>query len=345
LTRLYYDKFGFDEQVIASRLALLGLGETELLLARQLNKKVIQPHIDHIIHVFYQLLLQNNEFSSVIERGFSIQKLQSSQRDYLLSLGLDFTEADYFEQRLRIGMAHVWAGVSLHLYQCAYRILQQLLIDHIPAGSKKRDVLIAFILKITNLDMSLAIEAYHNAQIHGLTESIEELTDMTSKLENRLKYDSLTKVLTRESVLSLLEEDVQQAHKHKHPLSIIMADLDFFKQVNDKHGHQIGDEVLADIAARIASTLRQQDVVGRYGGEEFVVVLNKADSKAAADIAERIRRRVADYPFKVDHVKLQMTLSQGVAQLTEQDSMESLIRRADNALYQSKRHGRNRVEE
>ncbi len=344
MTNTYCEKFGFDTEKRARRLALLALGESDLRLAQHLHNKAVAPHVDEIIDYFYVFLSQDRGAQAVMARGFSRDNLKKTMREYLLTLGLDFHRGAYFEQRLRIGMAHVWAGVDLSLYLCSYRTLQQLLIDRIPKNSSRYDAMLAFVLKITALDMSLATEAYHNVQLHGLEQSLEAMRGEQTELNSRLQTDALTGMLSRDHVMLLLRQLVEESNHKPKPVCVVMADLDHFKRVNDTYGHAAGDQVLRDVAARMQGALRGHDAVGRYGGEEFVVVLNGAGLAVARTVAERIRQRVAAEPVSADGVSIPITISQGLAEVLPGETVEAVLKRADDALYAAKHNGRDRVE-
>jgi two-component system, cell cycle response regulator len=149
----------------------------------------------------------------------------------------------------------------------------------------------------------------------------------------------------RSGVLAHLSGEVERAARDLTPLSIAMADIDSFKSVNDRYGHNAGDAVLKETAARMRSVMRTYDGLGRYGGEEFLMILPGCDATAAADIAERARVSVAAEPARVDSFELPMTISLGIA-CTADVTFEAgrLIAAADEALYRAKARGRNRVE-
>jgi diguanylate cyclase (GGDEF)-like protein len=121
-----------------------------------------------------------------------------------------------------------------------------------------------------------------------------------------------------------------------------MLDLDHFKAMNDQHGHLAGDHVLVAIVSEVSSAVRGTDVVGRWGGEEFLVVLPQTDERGALELAERLRRRIASVEVFSEGVALRVTASLGVAQAQREDSIDSITERADDALYQAKLNGRNR---
>ncbi|MBM3301321.1 MAG: diguanylate cyclase, partial [Deltaproteobacteria bacterium] len=175
---------------------------------------------------------------------------------------------------------------------------------------------------------------------------IEELTMAKEALEHLATHDSLTGLLNRGAILERLRIELSRAHREGFPIGMIMIDLDNFKSVNDRHGHLIGDAVLREAARRITSLVRPYDAVGRYGGEEFIVVLPGCDRGNSADLAERLRTSFCDEPLSVDEGLFSVTLSCGVTAIdvASTTDIDACIRAADEALYKAKRSGRNRVE-
>ena len=156
--------------------------------------------------------------------------------------------------------------------------------------------------------------------------------------------DALTGVLNRSALATRLERACEKAWREGSALSVLFVDLDHFKRVNDTFGHAIGDACLKAVVRCIARELRQNDSVGRHGGEEFVVLLSGADLPHAAGVAERIRTLVEVRCREVDTVPVRLTLSAGVAEFSrEMATPAQLVAHADEALYQAKREGRNRV--
>lgn len=330
-------------QARAARLALLGLDTQDIAIAHLLQSRVIIPHVDDLLDAFYDRLLAHPAARQIIEKGSTVEALKATQRAYLLSLGMNFTSEDYFENRLRIGAVHLRVGLEPSLYQCAYSVLQQLLLAHIPADGPDAARLVAFVLKITNLDMSLAIESYQESMLENLRRSVDSLKDEASTLSERIATDALTGVLSRQKILDLLNQRASEATA-QHPAAVIMADLDHFKKVNDLYGHIAGDRVLVDVAQRMRNAVRRVNAIGRYGGEEFLIVLNDTSPDQALMVAERIRERIAGQPVKINGREVAMTISLGIACSEGDAAGVNLINRADEALYAAKRNGRNRVE-
>jgi two-component system, cell cycle response regulator len=158
--------------------------------------------------------------------------------------------------------------------------------------------------------------------------------------------DGLTGVWNRKYLDERLRGEVAYAVRHRTPLAVVIADIDYFKKVNDTYGHLIGDEVLKATAATMRAALRTEDLLARYGGEEFVVVARGVDLKSAVQLAERLRMVTERRPVEVDRQTIARTISAGVSSLAccgQEQSVERLLGIADERLYRAKETGRNRV--
>jgi diguanylate cyclase (GGDEF)-like protein len=179
----------------------------------------------------------------------------------------------------------------------------------------------------------------------GVADRLREQRAALTDAERRARTDPLTGVLNRRSLIERLDAACLRARARGLPIALLFIDLDHFKEINDSFGHAAGDACLGAIIAPIQAELRHSDVIGRYGGEEFVVILSSADIAAAHPIAERIRNRVANVRIEGFGPSIQLTCSIGVA---TSDTLgvwgEHLIAQADAAVYAAKRSGRNRVQ-
>jgi len=165
------------------------------------------------------------------------------------------------------------------------------------------------------------------------------------ELSNLAHLDGLTGCFNRKYILDYLETEVKRCQKLELPLSLIMLDLDHFKNINDTYGHLTGDYVLKETVRLLRDkVLRTSDVLGRYGGEEFCVIMSEAALRTGNDVAERIRKAVEKHEYIFDGKTLAVTISAGVAQISKrEDSSKDLIEAADKALYRAKEAGRNKV--
>ena len=161
------------------------------------------------------------------------------------------------------------------------------------------------------------------------------------ELEWLSRTDLLTKVGNRRDFEGRLEASLARKRRHREDTALLMLDIDKFKSVNDQFGHRAGDTVLVEIAERLESALRKEDSLARWGGEEFVLLLPRADLKAAQEFGSRIRSRISDSPFGSAGT---ITASIGITMLSETDTVESAVARVDRALYRAKDNGRDRIE-
>jgi two-component system cell cycle response regulator len=165
------------------------------------------------------------------------------------------------------------------------------------------------------------------------------------KLERLANFDSLTGLYNRRAILGKLRELINRANRYKEDFSLIMLDIDHFKRVNDRYGHLTGDEVLEKIAALIRRNIRDTDIAGRYGGEEFIIILPQTNLSSAWVIAERIRSIIEEAEMKDPAGNVvAITVSQGLSNWERGEDANSLISCADEALYKAKGKGRNRVQ-
>ncbi len=165
-------------------------------------------------------------------------------------------------------------------------------------------------------------------------------------LQFKASHDALTELLNRGAILETLQRELQRGRREKNPLGVLLLDLDHFKSINDREGHNVGDEVLREASRRMLASVRSYDAVGRYGGEEFLILLPGCNSANACDRAEQIRVAIAGSPIETLGGLIRTSASIGVASTVDGASWEAdaLIHAADVALYRAKRNGRNLVE-
>ena len=195
--------------------------------------------------------------------------------------------------------------------------------------------MISFILFICGLGIgSISVYFYLNHKIKVLDAEKEYIK---SQLLDRSDKDSLSGLYTNYYVMDYLEERLQ--HLNERSLSVLLMDLDKFRIINDHFGHKYGDEVIRNVSDLLKSIVKPSDVLGRYGGEEFIVVLNDGDLERTLEVAECIRSKIEVMPIKDDKP---LTISIGIA-FYNNDTADSLIKKADDQLYQAKSLGKNRV--
>jgi diguanylate cyclase (GGDEF)-like protein len=172
-----------------------------------------------------------------------------------------------------------------------------------------------------------------------------ELLKAREELREQATHDFLTRVWNRPAILEILQHELDRAGRENVPLAVVMVDMDHFKVINDAHGHVAGDAVLCEAVRRMQASMRSYDAIGRYGGEEFLIVLPRCDRDNSCNQAERLRVALASDPMKLSDCSVSVAASFGVTAVREaaRATSELLIQTADTALFQAKRQGRNRV--
>jgi len=170
-----------------------------------------------------------------------------------------------------------------------------------------------------------------------------ELSEAYKRIEELAELDELTGSFNRRCIMRMLDDEIDRAHRIGTPCSIALIDLDWFKRINDAYGHPTGDEVLRTFAITVFANIRSIDRFGRYGGEEFLLVLPDTPSDGAAPMIDRLRAIIADLDWSAFSPGLRVTMSAGLATLKSDETPDTFLARADRALYAAKARGRNRI--
>lgn len=224
-------------------------------------------------------------------------------------------------------------NIRLCIIAAAYLLLEEWLSQAVPLKSLNQNLL--QIIRIANLSGFVLLSgsiSFAFAKATNLSQDV--LLEMAT-------FDKLTGLHNRYSLEAFVEANMVQSKQNGKPLSMLMVDIDYFKAVNDCYGHLCGDSVLSKVANVMQGALRTQDALGRWGGEEFMVVLPETDPSTLALLAERLRLAImhTDFTYKNKHLSISVTV--GGATMLDRDTVESLISRTDQALYHGKRNGRN----
>jgi len=215
--------------------------------------------------------------------------------------------------------------------------------------AQTKDIPIVFMTARTD-DESIH-KAYNEGAVDYITKPIKKL-ELLARVNTQLKLssmikclkeasvtDGLTKLFNHKKIFELLDLEIDRAKRYNRPLSIMMLDIDRFKSVNDKYGHVYGDTVLERLASEIKQQIRDMDMVGRYGGEEFLIIFPEITKSQAYEVAQRLRKTVESLTFDNG---LTITISGGLAELSEEKT-ELLVSKADENLYRAKNTGRNKI--
>lgn len=166
---------------------------------------------------------------------------------------------------------------------------------------------------------------------------------LNRKLKYYASHDKLTGFYNRRAFFDFLSNDIKRVRRNQVPLSLLMIDIDFFKQINDTHGHLAGDFILEKLSDLLRDTIREMDLIGRFGGEEFMILLPDTDLECAEIVASKILENVAKGTFNYENLTLNITVSIGVAQYKDPEKIDEFVNRVDMALYNAKESGRNCV--
>ncbi|MXS83348.1 GGDEF domain-containing protein [Nitrosomonas oligotropha] len=181
------------------------------------------------------------------------------------------------------------------------------------------------------------------AEVSLAQDKINQLETELQEMGEKVHEDHLTGILNRRGLDNAFERETSRSIRHKTPLCFALLDIDNFKLLNDTHGHKVGDDALVYLVESVKDTTRPEDVVSRYGGEEFVILLPNTSLEEAVQILSRIRRNLTKKFFLHENKRLLITFSAGVAQLQADESQESVFKRADEALYRAKKGGKNQI--
>lgn len=253
-----------------------------------------------------------------------------------------FVPGTTFEEVLRIGIER---GQFTEAKGREEEFLQEILDYHRdPKGAVEYDLPDGRYIRVEEKRVPSGGVVGIRTDITELKQAEEALRRNEERLERLATTDPLTGANNRRSFFEQGEKELHRARRHKRPLSLMMVDIDHFKRVNDTHGHAIGDEVLKRLVSKCNDTLRTQDILGRFGGEEFAAVLPEVGLASATKAAERLRRALEDLEVETSEGTLKFTVSIGVSECRYDDeSLETALARADKALYSAKESGRNRV--
>lgn len=276
-----------------------------------------------------------------IQQQDEIRALQLGEKlfkmlDVKALIDLFFVEVQAYIPHDSIGYSNSQLGISLSLGKSSRHRMEY---DLVLAGQVLGEIVVTRARLFASKEVAL-MEDLMCSLVYPLRNASMYQLAMLSAFQ-----DPLTGINNRASLEKSLPREINLAQRHDMPLTLLVIDVDHFKNINDTHGHQVGDAVLREITGVFAETVRTTDLVFRYGGDEFVIALSNTDSEAAREVAERIREGIEKCQFSVGNVRLVISASVGMTELNGRDTLESAFRRADEALLLAKREGRNRVAE
>lgn len=336
---------GITSEDLERRHHAFDISEIDLERLRNFSK-ILEPELERIVIDFYKHQMANAEIAKIIGSPKVLANLHKHMRLFLSKLFRANYDADYINSRLRIGQVHKILGVTPKLYMSAISTLQQLLdinIKNLCVNEDEAQALQRSFHKALLFDCQFVFEAY----IHGYQIDMEEAFDeinqyaahmdikveaLTRKLHNESLRDSLTDIFNRRALMEYMERELEIAKRYNLPLCLVYFDLNGFKPINDRYGHEEGDKVLRQVGRSLRSIIRNVDVPARLGGDEFCIIMPRCEIDNARKPMDRLTQ---DFDQNCGY---DVTFSIGVVQTGPDvyEDMNELIRRADSLMYEAK---------
>lgn len=342
------EQLKISRREIERRKEYFGLTETESRTLSSL-RELIGDNIEEIVEEFYQKILPFDEMDRIIGDAETLQRLKKYQRTYILSLFDGQYDEEYVHSRLRVGVVHKRLGVEPKFYvSAAYNlssILRKVIISQNRNNCGPCGASLAAIERILMFDLSFTFDTYIHSlmdevrrgkdELESYTESLEEIiSERTKLLREQARHDGLTNLLNQHSFYGELKRELLRSQRRNHSTVLIYFDLDGFKKLNDSQGHKRGDEILVAVAQAMKSTIRENELAARYGGDEFCVILPESSLAAAQQLCQRLCEAI-----KKSTEGSGVSCSMGIAISTAEDNYDanSLVKKADRAMYEAKK--------
>lgn len=278
-----------------------------------------------------------NSLTNEIEKKYAYLK-KIPNTDWVIISGFFLSQIESQVAKQKVDMLEIYNTNSENIFYVAILIIliSLVLSFFISQKIRKRFSIYQFSIREKNRELS-ELNVSLEEKVKERTTELEIIRDDLEKLATT---DSLTHIHNRYSIMNILSNEMNRSSRYDSPLSVLLYDIDHFKLINDTHGHDIGDKVLVSLSSIVSSTLRDVDYIGRYGGEEFLIIMPNTLLKDATVYAKRLRQMVENLQFeKVEKV----TISIGIVELQKDENIDLIFKRVDDLLYTSKNNGRNRV--
>ena len=279
----------------------------------------------------------HNSSTNKIEKKYAyLQRVPNT--DWFMSSGFFLSEVVNKLAKQKVDMLEMYNTNTKNIFYVTVLIILASLVFSFFVSQRIRTRFSKYELRIGEKNKELSeLNISLEEKVQKRTTELENIKDDFEKLATT---DALTKIHNRYSIMNILSNEISRASRYSSPLSILMYDIDHFKLINDTHGHSVGDKALVSLSSLVSNSIRDIDYVGRYGGEEFLVIMPNTLLKDATHYAQRLRQTVEDYDFKEAG---KITISIGIVELQNDESIDLIFKRVDDLLYLSKNNGRNRI--
>lgn len=336
-----YEQQQITETEIHNRKLLFGIDEQVVATLKKFSP-IVQQKISLITDSFYQQQIKNDDISLLIGDVETLTRLKSAQTRYISSLFAGQYNLSYVNSRLRIGLVHKRIGVTPKLYLSAVELLKHILTAHVSEQlsttldhNKFHNALDA----ILQFDVSYVFDTYIKYLIEEIVISKKETEKYAESLEDKIQHrterlktlslkDDLTGLYNRRAFDEFIDKELLTAKRYKKTICLLFIDLDNFKMINDKHGHAFGDRYLQEFGIKLRSLCRNSDLLFRYGGDEFCILMPNTPTKQAQKLVDKLYKNLSDsHP---------LTIGLSAARPSSFKLASELIEDADKAMYQTK---------
>jgi len=349
-----------EEAVITDEVDLIEEAEENKILIENATKELLI--LDNSRAVLLQHLL-DDYIPSVFEMTIQMMSKSSAESTPLIKRTVDhrnelFEYFDTYEKKIEVQLKNTVVNTRNEIQNSTITVTISFLfvslflsigsIVIVRNTSSKLQNLMNFAQEVEKGNYNFKIDSNTQNEFSSLVNALNSMAgsikQSTDQLNHMAHYDSLTAVPNRRAIMDRLNSEVKSVNRHKYDLSFCMCDIDKFKYVNDTYGHQVGDFVINTFAQILKQQVREEDIVGRYGGDEFCIILPHTKSNDGSIVLERVRKKLEQYQFQGENNEdFTVTGSFGIAQLEDGDEINTIVKKADEALYQSKEGGRNSV--
>ena len=304
-------------------------------LISSIGKKILNTAQDNeVSFMTYQWLNPNT--SKMETKHSYIQKIPNTQ--WIIGSGFYLSDIQNKLLQKTVDMNKLFSQESKMIFYFAILIMLLSLIISFYISKKLKYRFMQYEKSITSKNEEL--NTLNNTLEYKVEQRTNELEKMKNDLEKLATTDMLTQIHNRYSIMNILNNEMHRSKRYNTPLSLVIFDIDFFKKVNDTYGHDVGDKTLFSLSQLVQKNLREIDQVGRYGGEEFLIVLPNTTLNEAKIFTNRLRKDVEIYSFEIVG---SITISLGLVEFKHNETLNELFKRVDNLLYKSKGNGRNKV--
>lgn len=278
-----------------------------------------------------------NALTNKIEKKYSYIK-RIPNTDWFMSSGFFLSEVESKLSKQKVSMLELYNTKTKYIFYIAILIIVLSFVLSVFISKKVRKLFSEYQLTINEKNKELnELNITLEEKVKKRTIELEKINDDFEKLATT---DALTDVHNRYSIMNILSNQINHSKRYTLPLSVIMIDIDYFKVINDTYGHDVGDKTLVALSSLVSISIRDVDYIGRYGGEEFIVIMPNTMLNNASLYAERLRQEVEDHSFEGIN---KITISMGIVELRDNENIDLMFKRLDELLYLSKNNGRNRV--